>query len=71
MPPDECPKDPEIPETVIERWVQQLHDPNLDCAELDSGNEPTPHLMRARLALTCHPTRLWVGMAILGMTEVR
>ena len=34
--PDECPKDLEIAETVIERWVQQLADPNLHCAELDS-----------------------------------
>ena len=39
LPPDECPKDPEIPETVIERWVQQLADSNLDCAELDSECE--------------------------------
>ena len=42
LPPDECPKDPEIPETVIERWVQQLADPNLDCAELDSQCESSP-----------------------------
>ena len=42
LPPDECPKDLEIPETVIERWVQQLADPNLDCAELDSQCESSP-----------------------------
>ena len=39
LPPDECPKDREIPGTVIERWVEQLADPNLDCAELDSQCE--------------------------------
>ena len=39
LPPDECPKDREIPETVRESWVQQLADPNLDCAELDSQCE--------------------------------
>ena len=39
LPPDECPKDREIPETVIERWVQPLADPNPDCAELDSQCE--------------------------------
>ena len=39
MPPDECPKDPEILETVIERRVQPLADPNPDCAELDSQCE--------------------------------
>ena len=42
LPPDECPKDLEISETVIERWVQQLADPNLDCAELDSECESGP-----------------------------
>ena len=42
LPPDECPKDHEIPEPVIERWVQQLADPNLDCAELDSQCESSP-----------------------------
>ena len=42
LPPDECPKDREIPETVIERWVQQLADPNLECAELDSQCESSP-----------------------------
>ena len=42
LPPDESPKDREIPETVIERWVQQLADPNLDCAELDSQCESIP-----------------------------
>ena len=42
LPPDECPKDLEISETVIERWVQQLADPNLDCAELDSQYESSP-----------------------------
>ena len=42
LPPDECPKDREIPETVIERQVQQLADPNLDCAELDSQCEWSP-----------------------------
>ena len=42
LPSDACPKDPEIPETVIERWVQQLADPNLDCAELDSECESSP-----------------------------
>ena len=42
LPPDECRKDCEIPETVIERWVQQLADPNLDCAELDSQCESSP-----------------------------
>ena len=40
--PDECPKDCEIPVTVIERWVQQLADPNLECAELDSQCESSP-----------------------------
>ena len=35
-PPDECPKDSEFTETVIQRWVQQLADPNLDYAESDS-----------------------------------
>ena len=39
---DECPKDLEIPETVIERWVQHLADPNSDCAELDSQSESSP-----------------------------
>ena len=42
LPPDECPKDPEHPKTVIERWVQQLADPNRDCAELDSQCEWSP-----------------------------
>ena len=42
LPPDECVKDLEISETVIERWVQQLADPNLDCAELDSQCESSP-----------------------------
>ena len=42
LPPDECPKDLEISETVIERWDQQLTDPNLDCAELDSQCESSP-----------------------------
>ena len=42
LPPDECPKDLEISETVIERWIQQLADPNLDCAELDSQCELRP-----------------------------
>ena len=42
LPPDECLKDHEIPETVIERWVQQLADPNLDCAELDAQGESSP-----------------------------
>ena len=42
LPPDECPKDGEISETVIERWFQQLADPNLDCAELDSQCESSP-----------------------------
>ena len=36
------PKISEIPETVIERWVQQLAAPNLDCAELDSQCEWIP-----------------------------
>ena len=36
------PKDPEIPETVKERWVQQLAAPNLNCAELDSQCEWIP-----------------------------
>ena len=39
LPPDECPKDLKISETVIERWIEQLADPNLDCAELDSQCE--------------------------------
>ena len=42
LPPDECPKDPEIPENVKERRVQQLADPNLDCDELDSQCELSP-----------------------------
>ena len=42
LPPKECPKDREIPEILIERWVQQLADPNLDCAELDSKCESSP-----------------------------
>ena len=42
LPPDDCSKDLEISETVIERWVQQLADPNLDCAELDSQCESSP-----------------------------
>ena len=42
LPPDECPKDREITETVIERWVQQLADPNLGCAEFDSQCESSP-----------------------------
>ena len=42
LPPDECPKDLEISETVIERWVQQLADPNMDCAELDAQCESGP-----------------------------
>ena len=42
LPPDECPKDREIPETVTERWVQQLADTNLDCGELDSQCESSP-----------------------------
>ena len=42
LPPDKSPKDREIPETVIERWVQQVADPNLDCAELDSQCESSP-----------------------------
>ena len=42
LPPDECPKDPEISETVIGRWVQQLTDPNVDFAELDSECEWSP-----------------------------
>ena len=42
--PDECPKDLEISKTVIERWVQQLADPNLDCAQLDSQCESSPSL---------------------------
>ena len=42
LPPDECLKDPEIPETVIERWVQQPAARNLDCAELDSQCESSP-----------------------------
>ena len=42
LPPDECSKDLEISETVIEKWVQQLADPNLDCAELDSQCESGP-----------------------------
>ena len=68
--PDECPKDLEISETVIGRWVQQLADPNLDRAELDSQCELRIHLTRARLALTCHPTSLWVGMAFLGKRKI-
>ena len=44
LPPDECPKDLEISETVRERWVKQLADPNLDCAELDSQCESNPSL---------------------------
>ena len=27
---------------MIERWVQQLADPNLDCADLDSQCESSP-----------------------------
>ena len=42
LPPDEIPKDLESSETVIERWVQQLADPNLDCAELESQCEWSP-----------------------------
>ena len=42
LPPDECPKDPEILETVIERWVRRLACPNLDYAELDSQCESSP-----------------------------
>ena len=42
LPPDESPKDLEISETVIEKWVQQLADPDLDCAELDSECESSP-----------------------------
>ena len=42
LPTNECPKDPEVPETVRERWVQQLADPNLDCAEWDSQCESSP-----------------------------
>ena len=29
-------------ETGIERWVQQLADPNLDCAEMDSQCDSSP-----------------------------
>ena len=42
LPPDECPKDLEISGTVIEGWVQQLADPNLDCAEMDPQCESSP-----------------------------
>ena len=42
LPPDECLKVLEISETVIERWVQQLADLNLDCAELDSQCQSSP-----------------------------
>ena len=42
LPPNECPKDLEISETVKKRWFQQLVDPNLDCAELDSQCESSP-----------------------------
>ena len=42
LPPDECPKDLEISEIVIERWVQHFADPNLDCAELNSQCESSP-----------------------------
>ena len=39
LPPEECPKDLEISETVIDSWVQQLADAKLDCAEWDSQCE--------------------------------
>ena len=42
LPPYECPKDLETSETVIERWVRQHADPNLDCAQLDSQCESSP-----------------------------
>ena len=42
LPPDECPQDREISGTVIERWVQQLADQDLDWAELDSQCESSP-----------------------------
>ena len=58
LPPDECPKDREIPETVIERWVQQLADPNLDCAEspmiLWGILRPKPHLRYRTGSETAH-----------------
>ena len=41
LPPNECAKDPEIPETVIERWVQQPAEPNLNCAGLHGKCEPS------------------------------
>ena len=70
LPPDECPKDREILETVLERWVQQLADPNLDCAELDSQCESSPSSDEGSLALRGQPTSLWVGMAFLGIRKV-
>ena len=42
LPPDDCPKDHDILQTVIERCLQRLADPNLDCAELDSQFESIP-----------------------------
>ena len=35
-------QDCEIPETVIEIWVQELADPSLDCSELHSQCESSP-----------------------------
>ena len=70
LPPDECPKDPKIPETVIERSVQQLADPNLDCAELDSQCESSPSSDEGSVGPDVPKTGFWVGMAFLAMRKV-
>ena len=52
-------------ETVIEGWVQQLADPNLDCAELDSQCESSSSSDEGSVG-----PDVWVGMAFLGMRKV-
>ena len=70
LPPDECPKDLEILETVIERWVQQLADPNLDCAELDSQCESSPSSAEGSVGPDVPPDQFMVHMAFSGLRKV-
>ena len=69
LPPADCPKDREIPQTVIERRVQQLADPNLDCAEMDSQFESSPSSDEGSVCPEVPPDEFMVRYGFLGDEE--
>ena len=69
LPPGECPKDREIPETVIERRAQQLAEANLDCAELDSQCDSSPSSDEGQVGPDVPPDKFMCRYAYLRDEE--